>query len=169
MKVDVEGNVYCGGAGGIWVMDKTGKKLGRIVHGATGDDQHRLWRRRLEDAVFHQPQPSRHDQGENRRHSGAGEVARVKLYLASPLGFSEAGRAFHDGVLVPLLRGLGHEVLDPWRLTDTAKIEAVAAMPYGVEKRDAWRRLNAEIGRNNKDAIDHADAVLAVLDGVRRG
>jgi gluconolactonase len=34
MKVDVEGNVYCGGAGGIHVMDKTGKKLGRIVHGA---------------------------------------------------------------------------------------------------------------------------------------
>ena len=35
MKVDVEGYVYCGGAGGIWVMDKAGKKLGRIVHGAT--------------------------------------------------------------------------------------------------------------------------------------
>ena len=34
MKVDVEGNVYCGGAGGIWVMDRNGKKLGRIVHGA---------------------------------------------------------------------------------------------------------------------------------------
>ena len=34
MKVDVEGNVYCGGAGGIWVIDKAGKKLGRIVHGA---------------------------------------------------------------------------------------------------------------------------------------
>jgi gluconolactonase len=34
MKVDVEGNVYCGGAGGIWIIDKSGKKLGRIVHGA---------------------------------------------------------------------------------------------------------------------------------------
>jgi sugar lactone lactonase YvrE len=34
MKVDVEGNVYCGGAGGIHIMDKTGRKLGRIVHGA---------------------------------------------------------------------------------------------------------------------------------------
>jgi gluconolactonase len=34
MKVDVEGNVYCGGAGGIWIMDPQGKKLGRIVHGA---------------------------------------------------------------------------------------------------------------------------------------
>jgi len=34
MKVDVEGNVYCGGAGGIWVMDPRGRKVGRIVHGA---------------------------------------------------------------------------------------------------------------------------------------
>ncbi len=34
MKVDVAGNVYCGGAGGIWIMDPRGKKLGRIVHGA---------------------------------------------------------------------------------------------------------------------------------------
>ena len=33
MKVDIAGNVYCGGAGGIYVMDSKGKKLGRIVHG----------------------------------------------------------------------------------------------------------------------------------------
>ena len=35
MKVDVAGNVYCGGAGGIWVMDPAGNKLGRVVHGAS--------------------------------------------------------------------------------------------------------------------------------------
>jgi len=35
MKVDTAGNVYCGGAGGLWIMDGRGKKLGRIVHGAT--------------------------------------------------------------------------------------------------------------------------------------
>lgn len=34
MKVDTQGNVYCGGAGGIQIMDRNGKKLGRIVHGA---------------------------------------------------------------------------------------------------------------------------------------
>ncbi len=34
MKVDTAGNVYCGGAGGIWLIDPTGKQLGRIVHGA---------------------------------------------------------------------------------------------------------------------------------------
>ena len=33
MKVDVEGNVYCGGAGGVWVLDASGKHLGIIVHG----------------------------------------------------------------------------------------------------------------------------------------
>jgi gluconolactonase len=33
MKVDSAGNVYCGGAGGIWIFDPHGKKLGRIVHG----------------------------------------------------------------------------------------------------------------------------------------
>jgi gluconolactonase len=34
IKVDTEGNVYSGGAGGIWILDPKGKKLGRIVHGA---------------------------------------------------------------------------------------------------------------------------------------
>jgi len=33
MKVDSAGNVYCGGAGGLHILDKTGKKLGRIIHG----------------------------------------------------------------------------------------------------------------------------------------
>jgi gluconolactonase len=35
MKVDVEGNVYCGGSGGLWIFDPNGRKLGRIVHGAS--------------------------------------------------------------------------------------------------------------------------------------
>jgi len=33
MKVDQQGNIYCGGSGGIWILDPQGKKLGRIVHG----------------------------------------------------------------------------------------------------------------------------------------
>lgn len=35
MKVNTEGNVYCGGPGGIWIIDRNGNKLGRIVHGAS--------------------------------------------------------------------------------------------------------------------------------------
>ena len=34
MKVDVEGNVYCGGSGGLWILNPSGNPLGIIVHGA---------------------------------------------------------------------------------------------------------------------------------------
>jgi hypothetical protein len=86
--------------------------------------------------------------------------------MASPLGFSQAGRHFYDGVLVPLVRALGYDVLDPWALTDAGKVAAVQALPYGPARREAWRVLNREIGANNRAAIDRADGVLAVLDGV---
>ncbi len=42
MKVDTAGNVYCGGPGGIWIMNATGKKLGRIVHGSNASTDMRL-------------------------------------------------------------------------------------------------------------------------------
>ena len=34
MKVDVKGNVYCTGPGGIWIIDPSGKHLGTILTGA---------------------------------------------------------------------------------------------------------------------------------------
>ena len=89
----------------------------------------------------------------------------MKIYMASPLGFSEAGRSFYNGTLIPEVIRLGFEVIDPWTLTDQAKIDAMEKMPYGEERRDAWRRLNVEIGGNNRAGIDRSDAVLAVLDG----
>ncbi len=33
MKVDIEGNIYCGGSGGVWVIDPDGNHLGTVVHG----------------------------------------------------------------------------------------------------------------------------------------
>ncbi len=36
MKVDVEGNIYCTGPGGVWVIDASGRQLGTIL---TGLDQ----------------------------------------------------------------------------------------------------------------------------------
>jgi nucleoside 2-deoxyribosyltransferase len=92
--------------------------------------------------------------------------AKIRIYMASPLGFSEAGRHFYISVLVPFVKGLGYEVLDPWTLTDPERIAAVGRMPYGPERRDAWRELNREIGANNQAAIDRAQGMVAVLDGV---
>jgi nucleoside 2-deoxyribosyltransferase len=90
---------------------------------------------------------------------------KVRIYLASPLGFSEAGRHFYSTVLIPHVRGLGCEVLDPWTLTDARKIRRVQGMPYGRAKREAWRKLNLEMGATNRAAIDAAQAVVAILDG----
>jgi nucleoside 2-deoxyribosyltransferase len=90
----------------------------------------------------------------------------MKIYLAGPLGFSEAGRSFHQGTIIPELQRLGHQYLDPWTLTAQTKIDAAAGLPYGVEKKEAWRILNVEIGENNRAAIDECDIVFAVLDGV---
>lgn len=90
----------------------------------------------------------------------------MKIYTAGPLGFSEAGRGFHNQRLLPLLVRLGHEVLDPWVLTEQRLIDEVLSMPYGMDRRNAWRDINKIIGENNRRAIDACDMVLAVLDGV---
>jgi nucleoside 2-deoxyribosyltransferase len=90
---------------------------------------------------------------------------KPRIYLAGPLGFSEAGRYFYTSVLVPFVSGLGYEVVDPWTLTHSRKIEAARTMPYGPGRRDAWRQLNTEIGANNCAAIDGARGLVAILDG----
>jgi nucleoside 2-deoxyribosyltransferase len=98
----------------------------------------------------------------------------MKIYLAGPLGFSEAGRAFHQTVVVPAVQRLGHVVLDPWSATNPLGIEpgldgeiaAADRMPYGEPRREAWRKLNRRIGAKNRDLINACGLVLAVLDGV---
>jgi nucleoside 2-deoxyribosyltransferase len=90
----------------------------------------------------------------------------LKIYTAGPLGFSEAGRAFHRDCVLAEVKRLGHQALDPWTLTDPSRIDAVLGMPYGEARRDAWRALNVEIANNNRAAIDACDLVFAVLDGV---
>jgi nucleoside 2-deoxyribosyltransferase len=97
------------------------------------------------------------------RESSKGQS--MKIYVASPLGFSEAGRDFNDQRLKPAIKRLGHSVLDPWELTDVKNIKTIQSMPYGAAKRNRWRRVNVEVGKNNHRAIDMCDALLAVLDG----
>lgn len=93
-------------------------------------------------------------------------MAFKTVYLANPLGFSEAGSRFIREVLTPELARQGLELLNPFDLVDPARVNALHAMQAGAARRDAWRMLNAEIGAGNVAAIDRCDAMLAVLDGV---
>ena len=86
-----------------------------------------------------------------------------KLYVAGPLGFSAATRSFSDDVLLPRLRALGFEVLDPW--AGGAAIEAALRIDDTVERLAALRIANDAVGRANAEMIESSDGVFAVLDG----
>ena len=89
----------------------------------------------------------------------------MKVYVASPLGFAVAGREFYYRRLLPALRRAGHTVLDPWKSPAARAIERTRRRRYGRARRDALAAANARAARANHEAIDRADAVVAVLDG----
>lgn len=89
----------------------------------------------------------------------------VWLYVASPLGFSEAGKDFLYAKVVPPIKELGYNVLDPWRLTPNEIILPVQSLPYGQQRKDSWTNANKIIGKNNADAIRKCTGMVAVLDG----
>jgi nucleoside 2-deoxyribosyltransferase len=59
-------------------------------------------------------------------------MGKIKVYLAGPLGFSEAGKAFMNDRLIPLLEAAGVEVLNPWAST---VLDEILKLPYGEKKR----------------------------------
>lgn len=83
--------------------------------------------------------------------------ARPRAYLASPLGFSEVGRAYYAQRYLPALRE--HvEPIDPWTLSLPAEFEA-------ARERGRERELGLEVGARNADAIRGAQLLVAHLDG----
>lgn len=88
-----------------------------------------------------------------------------KIYVASPLGFSEAGRLFLYEKLIPVLDNLSLICIDPWQLTPESMIQDVNSIENWLEKKSEWARLNRIIAENNKKGIEESDGLLAVLDG----
>jgi nucleoside 2-deoxyribosyltransferase len=87
-----------------------------------------------------------------------------RIYIASPLGFTEAGRLYNDTVLLPAVRDAGFEALDPW------DVDAEILRVFELDREDPERRLrlpdtNRAVGRRNADLIRSAAGMLAVLDG----
>jgi nucleoside 2-deoxyribosyltransferase len=83
--------------------------------------------------------------------------ARPRCYVASPLGFSEAGRDYYARCYLPALAA--HvEPVDPWALASAD--EFAAARAQGRE-----HELGIEVGTRNAEAIRGAQLVIAQLDG----
>jgi hypothetical protein len=83
--------------------------------------------------------------------------ARPRCYVASALGFSEAGRDYYARRYLPALAE--HvEPVDPWTLSLPAEFDAARA-----ERREHASGL--EVGARNADAIRGARLLIAQLDG----
>lgn len=84
-------------------------------------------------------------------------AARPKCYLASPLGFDDAGRLYLRDVYVPALSELVDPV-DPWMLVSVDEVEQARAAGESAA-------LNARLGELNARAIDGCELLVAHLDG----
>jgi nucleoside 2-deoxyribosyltransferase len=82
---------------------------------------------------------------------------RPRCYIASPLGFTEAGRYYYANVYVPALSAVV-EPVDPWALTTDEEV----AEAHRVGRA---RELALEIARRNSEAIRSCRLLAAVLDG----
>jgi nucleoside 2-deoxyribosyltransferase len=97
--------------------------------------------------------------------SPANPAAPPAVYVASPLGFSEIGRRYNTEVIIPQLRKLGYDVLDPWAEEVSRRLEAARALPHEHEQMSALGRINMELGERNARLLAKSEAVLALLDG----
>lgn len=90
----------------------------------------------------------------------------MKLYLASPYGFTTAGQDFMNKTVIPLLSKDKHIILNPWSdsFSINKKIEKYGKL-INKSQIAKLKQLNTSIAQKNMDMIDESDLVLAVLDG----
>lgn len=82
---------------------------------------------------------------------------RARCYLASPLGFTEAGRDYYRRVYVPALTAVV-EPVDPWALSMPEEFDA-------ARREGRQHELALTVGRRNAEAIRSCRLLAAHLDG----
>jgi uncharacterized protein (DUF952 family)/nucleoside 2-deoxyribosyltransferase len=92
-------------------------------------------------------------------------MTAARVYVASPLGFSDPGTRYLDEVLHPALVTAGFVVVDPWADPGGTTAATLAIGPDDPGRRAALAALNTRLAARNAADIASCDAVLAVLDG----
>jgi hypothetical protein len=85
------------------------------------------------------------------------KCASARCYVASALGFTEAGRDYYTRIYLPTLADVV-EPVDPWSLITS---EELAAAQAG----NLTREMSLGIGRRNTAAIRSSHVLVAYLDG----
>lgn len=87
------------------------------------------------------------------------------MYVAGPLGFSEAGKYFYVEKFLPLLIETGFQPIDPWKLTDEKIIRRAQSTPLSPKQKSRWQTVNKTIAANNILGIEESKIIVAILDG----
>ena len=87
----------------------------------------------------------------------------MRIYLASPTGFSSEHKTYRDRVKARLV-ALGHDVADPWDANYSALFQDMD--DFGHKERLSYNRWAGDvIARANHDTLVGCDVVLGILDG----
>lgn len=88
----------------------------------------------------------------------------MKIYLASPLGFSPENNPYLQRVK-DKLASQGCDIFDPWEQKQfAARIGEAFQLENFQQRTAAFRGIASEIGACNEEGIRGADIVFAVLD-----
>jgi nucleoside 2-deoxyribosyltransferase len=88
----------------------------------------------------------------------------LKVYLASPLGFSPEWKSYRDRIKCRL-HELGCTVLEPWEQKFHEAIAEASSIQHWFTRVAAFKEIAAQIGKANEEMIRSCDIVLGVLDG----
>jgi nucleoside 2-deoxyribosyltransferase len=92
-------------------------------------------------------------------------TSSIKVYLASPLGFSSEHDPYREKVKSVLVVQ-GCTVFDPWEQEHfDYRIRAAQGIMHFVDRVEVFQGIAADIGRCNEDGIRNAEVVFAILDG----
>jgi len=94
-------------------------------------------------------------------------MQNIIAYLASPLGFTDAGQEFMKQKLSPMLKNRGLTILNPWDSLEfmSTEIKKILTISNYDERVLSLKSFNNKIAKGNEEMIHKSDIMIAVLDG----
>ncbi|MGI0013131.1 MAG: nucleoside 2-deoxyribosyltransferase [Nitrososphaera sp.] len=92
---------------------------------------------------------------------------KIRIYLASPYGFTDAGREFMSNSIIPSIRAENFEILNPWEHYDSVsdQMSKISFHESLSKQREMLNELNKNLAGTNAKNIEQSDIVIAILDG----
>jgi nucleoside 2-deoxyribosyltransferase len=93
--------------------------------------------------------------------------SKLKIYLASPYGFTDAGREFMKDTMIPYIQGNRFEILNPWEaLSKTSRrFQKINSLNDIGKQKKLFKALNRELAAASKKMLEQSEVMVAIIDG----